>query len=148
MERRWSLVIAALLWAAAVPALGGDRADPVGTANAFRRALEGGNDRGAMSLMAPELLLYESGEQNQSRSDYAAHHMKADMAFLANARVTVLDQKTSAHGALAWVATRSRIATRDGDMISTETMVLRRKKAGWRIVHIHWSSRAASAERD
>lgn len=148
MERRWRLVTAALLWAAAIPAPGGDRTDPVGTVNAFRQALEGGNERAAMSHLAPELLVFESGEQNQSRSDYAAHHMKADMAFLANASVTVLDQMASAHGAVAWVTTRSRIATQDRDVISTETMVLRRKKAGWRIVHIHWSSRAASAEHD
>jgi len=30
-------------------------------------------------------------------------------------------------------------------LVSTETMILRKNADGWRIVHIHWSSRPASA---
>jgi ketosteroid isomerase-like protein len=52
-------------------------------------------------------------------------------------------------GELAWVAsegrTRGRFKERDVDRITTETMVLRRQAGGWRIIHVHWSSRAASA---
>lgn len=125
-----------------------DAASPVSTVNAFRQALETGNERAALELLAPELLVYESGDQNRTRSEYAAHHLMADMAFLAKVRVRVLDQSTSAEGALAWVATRSRITGGPIDLIGTETMVLRRDPDGWRIVHVHWSSRPATRNDD
>lgn len=48
-------------------------------------------------------------------------------------------------GATAWVGTESEVHTsKDGKaltLLSTETMVLKQTAAGWRIVHIHWSSR-------
>ena len=57
-----------------------------------------------------------------------------------------LKQRTAqATGDLAWVGSESELhATKDGKpltVLSTETMVLKLGKAGWRIVHIHWSSR-------
>lgn len=125
-----------------------DQASPVRTVNAFRLALERGNEGAALELLAPELLVYESGDQNRTRGEYAAHHLTADMAFLAKSRVRVLDQRASGDGALAWVATRSRITWPSGDLVGTETMVLRREPDGWRIVHVHWSSRPATRNDD
>ncbi len=49
-----------------------------------------------------------------------------------------------AHGELAWVATGARMRTtrqKQLDLVTTETMVLRKMTDGWRIVHIHWSNR-------
>jgi len=51
-----------------------------------------------------------------------------------------------AAGNLAWVASEGRATgTYKGkaiDSVTTESMVLRRSGAGWKIVHIHWSSAA------
>ena len=55
-------------------------------------------------------------------------------------------------GDLAWVASEGRTRgrykdrdiDRDIDRITTETMILRRVGGVWRIVHVHWSSRAAA----
>lgn len=60
-----------------------------------------------------------------------------------------LTRRTGAtSGDLAWVAsegrTRGRYKDRDIDRITTETMILRRVGGVWRIVHVHWSSRAAA----
>ena len=48
----------------------------------------------------------------------------------------------------AWVATRSRLTGefqgKHVDSDSTETLVMHKTADGWRIAHIHWSSRAAS----
>lgn len=123
-----------------------DSATPESTAAAFRRALESGQEQAALALLAPDVLVYESGDRNRSRDEYAARHLRADLAFLAKARVRQLEQKAWAHGDLAWVATRSRIAGRSLELIGTETLVLRRTPEGWRIVHIHWSSRPARRE--
>jgi ketosteroid isomerase-like protein len=51
-------------------------------------------------------------------------------------------------GDLAWVASEASLSGNVSDkpvnVIGTETIVLRRTLAGWRIVHIHWSSRAGT----
>lgn len=120
-------------------------ADPVVAVSAFRRALETGDRVTALELLSPDLVVYESGDVDATRADYAAHHLDADLAFLARAKVKVLQQSASRDGALALVTTRSRTATPSGDLIGTETMVLRLGAQGWRIVHIHWSSRRATA---
>lgn len=148
MNRLIGLVIGMVLGVVPFGLSATDSATPVGAVNAFRHALASGDEQAALALLAPELLVYETGDQNRTRGEYAAHHLKADMAFLANARVRVLDQRTSADGALASVATRSRITWPSGDLVGTETMVLRREPDGWRIVHVHWSSRPAARNDD
>ena len=132
-----------LLWSAS-PAIARDL-DPLGTASAFGAALAAGDEATVKSLLAPDVLIYESGGQENSRDEYAAHHMKADMAFLAKAQVQVIERKHGASGDLAWVATRSRTTgtyqDKAFDIYGTESLVLRRTTAGWRIVHVQWSSR-------
>ncbi|MDZ4811422.1 MAG: nuclear transport factor 2 family protein [Pseudomonadota bacterium] len=60
--------------------------------------------------------------------------------------MTALKRRTAqATADLAWVASESEIHTMKGkEMLmidSTETMMLRKSGASWKIVHIHWSSR-------
>ncbi len=93
---------------------------------------------------APELLVYESGSQESSRDEYAAQHLKEDIAFLARSRREVLSRAEGGDAAYAWVSTRSRLTVQGkGKTVvlpSAETMVLKNTREGWRIVHIHWSS--------
>lgn len=128
-------------------ALARDMADPVGTVNAFQAAIANGDEGVVRSLLAPDVLIYESGGQERSRDEYTSHHMKGDMEFLRNAQIQKLDQRQHGRGDLAVVSTRSRITGQHKDKAidihSTETMVLKRNAAGWQIVHIHWSSRPA-----
>ena len=53
-------------------------------------------------------------------------------------------------GDLAWIGSESELhASKDSKpvtLLSTETMVLRKTGADWRIVHIHWSSRPKKAK--
>ena len=98
----------------------------------------------AGALLADDALVLESGNAERSRAEYLAAHAGADAIFLQQASVRRIHRVARAAGNLAWVATESEISTqRDGKPVvlrSTETMVLRRTTAGWRIVHIHWSS--------
>lgn len=114
-------------------------------AEAFRRALAAGDEAAVGKLLAPEVLIYESGGQESSRDEYMSHHMKGDMAFLAKSQMQIIERKHGANGNLAWVATRARITgvhrDKPVDIYSTESLVLERKPEGWRIVHIQWSSR-------
>ena len=118
--------------------------DPTATVNQFRGALQDGNLAQVLALLAPDVLIYEAGEQQVSRDEYAARHLKADIALLATVYVDVLAQTGRVDGNTAWVTTRSRLVSREADPRApatvTETIVLRRLAADWRIVHVHWSS--------
>ena len=147
MNMQRTLGLGLLLLSAAMPVRARDLADPAATASAFSAALAAGDEATVKALLAPDVLIYESGGQEASRDEYGAHHMKADMAFLGAAQVKVLDRKSGASGDLAWVATRSRITgthkDKPFDLYSTESLVLKRAPDGWRIVHVQWSSSPA-----
>lgn len=113
--------------------------------DAFHAALKGGETDKALSLLADDALVFEGGESERSKTEYAASHLAADAAFSAAVTTVVTRRVGRRAGDLAWIATESRTTgryrDRDIDSVGTETMVLRREGAGWRIVHIHWSSR-------
>jgi len=121
-------------------------ADPAAAVDDFQKRLATGNTAGAAALLDPAVLIFESGDAEKSRAEYAAHHLPADAKFLAGAQVQVLTRQGGAAGDLAWVATESRIRTsgpKPSNLFSTETMILERSHEGWRVAHIHWSSRPA-----
>lgn len=120
---------------------------PAAVVDAFEAAIAKG-DEAAAALLAPGVLIYESGGQESSREEYVSHHMKSDMAFLAGSKREMLSRSEGGDDQHAWVATRSRIVARhqgkDVDLFSTGSVMLKRTPEGWRIVHIHWSSRPAA----
>lgn len=111
----------------------------------FSAALQGGDLKQVAELLADDVLILESGGAERSRAHYLSGHATRDAAFLKSAHVQVKQRTAHAAGDLAWVATESELhASKDGKpitLMSSETMVLRRNASGWRIVHIHWSSR-------
>ncbi len=125
-------------------------AAPTATVEAFQRALAAGDTTSAEALLDPNVQVFESGGIERSRDEYAAQHMQGDAAFLKSATLKLLSRTGDGAGAMAWVASESHITGvaggQDVDLVSTETMVLKRTALGWRIVHIHWSSRKAGAE--
>lgn len=133
--------------APAVPATGIDaQAQPaVAVVEQFSKALQAGDLDAVRTLLADDVLVLESGGAERSREEYLGHHAGADAAFLREAHVQVKQRVAQAEGSLAWVGTESELhTTKDGKpltLLSTETMVLRKVGADWRIVHIHWSSR-------
>jgi ketosteroid isomerase-like protein len=123
-----------------------DAAAPaVAVVDQFSAALVAADFATVESLLDPEVVILESGGAERSRAEYMGHHAKADADFLKQAHIQVTHRAARAEGDVAWVATESEIhANDDGKpmtLLSTETMVLRRAGDGWRIVHIHWSSR-------
>lgn len=121
-------------------------ATAVATLEAFHHALGEGRGADALSLLAEDALIFESGGAEVSRAAYADHHLGADMAFLADMSVTTLGRDLRGEADLVVIMSRTRTTgTRDGraiDLPGTETAVLARGNEGWRIVHLHWSSRA------
>lgn len=117
----------------------------VAVVEAFSKALQAGDLKRAGALLAPDVLILESGGAERSREEYLGNHAISDAAFLKGAHVQVKQRTARVQGALAWVGTESEIhATKDGKPLtlrSTETMILKKTGNDWRIVHIHWSSR-------
>ena len=113
----------------------------VAAVDAFSAALKAGDLRRVEALLDAGVQVLESGGAERSRAEYLQHHAGADAAFLKDASVRVLRRTARAEGALAWVASETELDAGGKTHLGTETMVLARSDAGWRIVHIHWSSR-------
>ena len=116
--------------------------------DSFHAALRRGDTKAALSYLAKDALIYESGGVERGRQEYASHHLGADAAFAQAVPGKVSRRAGETLGNLAWIATEGRTAgTYKGkavDRVTTETMVLRRTGGAWRIVHIHWSSAAGA----
>lgn len=135
------LAIAAPLSAAQPPAAARGAA---ATVDAFHAALHRGDTRAAAALIADDALIFESGGVERSKAEYAGHHLPADAEFSRAVSSVVTKRTAQASGAFAWVASEGRtMGTYHGralNLVTTETMLLRRGGGVWKIVHIHWSS--------
>ena len=57
-----------------------DSAAVAATVQRFHAALAAADSAGAMALLAPEVVILESGD-SESRAEYRAHHLAADIEF-------------------------------------------------------------------
>ena len=119
---------------------------PAAAVDSFHAALAAGDRQAALSALDARVAIFESGGAEMSREEYASHHLESDMQFSRAVSTKVVDRQSHAAGDAAWVLTRThttgRFRDRDVDADGVETMVLRREGGQWRIVHVHWSSRA------
>jgi ketosteroid isomerase-like protein len=123
-------------------------ADAVATVDRFTRALLSNDLDAAAAELDANVVILEMGGAEHSKAEYLAGHAKHDAEFLAAAQLTLRRRAAAASGDVAWVLSESTIKAllKTPDPIdATETMVLRRTAAGWKIVHIHWSSGRAKA---
>jgi len=120
-----------------------DSAYVVSVIEQFHAALAVGDSVGAMALLAPDAVVLEGGSV-ETREEYAAGHLKADMAFLAGMTTEVVSRTITLAEGVAWVSTVSHTdGEYDGRSIKSrgaELMILGRVDDGWRIRAIHWSS--------
>jgi len=130
----------------AAGAVAAEATDAATAVDAFHAALKAGDTAAALTFLAPDVMIFEEGGAERSREEYASHHLGADAAFAAATEAAVSRRSGWADGDVAWIATEGRttgqFSGRAVDRLSAETMVLKRHADGWRIHHIHWSSRA------
>ena len=122
---------------------GGDSAAVARTVEQFHRALAAGDSVGALALLAPDVVIQESGDQ-ESRAEYRSHHLAADIEFARAVRSQQGPIRVRVRGDAAWATststTQGEFRGRAINVASTELMVLTREPGGWRIAVIHWSS--------
>ena len=153
--RRWAplarsiVVTVALSAAIASPdfargSTGVESRDAGATADAFADAIGRGDRAAARELLLPGVLIFESGDAEQSADEYTEHHLPADIIFMAGMKREVQSRQVGGDQTTSWVATETRLRGhykgKALDLNSTETLVLTRTSAGWRIAHAHWSS--------
>jgi ketosteroid isomerase-like protein len=115
------------------------------TVDRFFAALSEGDLKRAGAELDPDVIILESGGGEYSAAEYLGGHAKHDAEFLKGAEHKLGRRTAKVSGELAWIASESELhVQQDGKPVTTasaETMVLRSIRTGWKIVHIHWSSR-------
>lgn len=139
--------VANLLLASALLALtsSASAASPKDTLAAFHDALASGDKARAISLLSPDIAIYEAGHVERSRDEYASHHLGGDIEFARNATRKVLRQTERIDGntAIVWEEseTTGSVRGKPVHVFGTGTAVLEKNGDAWTIVHVHWSSR-------
>lgn len=143
---RITFIIGLLLAMATVArsALTQDEADAAKTVEQFHAALARDDGNAAMTLLATDAVILESGSI-ESRSDYEVHHLPEDIKFAKTVHSTRSNVDVRVEGDTAWLTSQSHAdGAFEGKAIKStgvELSVLTRTDKGWRIRAIHWSSR-------
>ena len=126
-------------------AAGSDRA-PTAVVDAFHAALKAGDAAAAADLMAEDAVIFEQGGAETSKAEYVSGHLPGDIAYGATTVDETTSRRSQVMGSLAVVMSEGRTTGQyEGKPVNrrtTETKVLKKTRAGWRILHVHWSSRA------
>ena len=131
----------------ASPATGfsADSAKAVATVARFHAALSSGDSATALGLLAPDVLVVESGDV-QTREEYRLHHLPADIVFAAAVPSVRTVTQVTINGDVAWITatsnTKGTYRDRPVNSVGAELTVLSRTASGWHIRSIHWSSHA------
>jgi ketosteroid isomerase-like protein len=116
---------------------------PEQAVEAFHDALRNGNAAMALSMLAPDATVFELGQADASRRDYAAVHLSNDMRLAARARRELLARQRGETGDARWITSAYRWVEQGEDAkpptTLAETVILRRAGDRWQIVHFHWS---------
>lgn len=114
----------------------------------FHAALASGDSASALALLAPDVIILESGGV-ETRDEYRSHHLPGDMAFARAVKGERNVTRIVVRGDVAWVSgtsvTQGEYRGRQINSTGAELVVLTRTPEGWRIAAIHWSSRARRA---
>ena len=127
-----------------------DSASVAAVVSRYHRALSDGDSAVALSLLANDATILESGDI-ETRDEYRSHHLPADIEF-ARAVPSVRGRvRAVIQGDAAWAISTSRTqgsySGRVIDSQGAELMVLTREGSGWKIRAIHWSSHASRPSR-
>jgi ketosteroid isomerase-like protein len=120
-----------------------DSAAVVAVVDRFHRALSDGDTVTALSLLAPDALILESGDV-EARDEYRSHHLSADIEFARAVPSTREPVRVALCGDVGWAVSTSRtrgvVGGRTIDSQGAELMVVTRQQGAWKIRAAHWSS--------
>jgi ketosteroid isomerase-like protein len=113
--------------------------------DAFHAALKKGDKAAAQNLLDDHVEIFEQGGIERSKAEYASKHLDSDIAFSAATTRTRKSHGGAMLGNLAYFTSESTVTgtfkKQPVNLMAIETMVLHKSPKGWKILHIHWSSR-------
>ena len=116
----------------------------VAVIEAFHAALAAGDSTAALSHLADDVTILESGGV-EDKDHYRSGHLAGDMRFAQAVRRERGDVSVEVVGDVAWAhstsVTQGRMGDREIDSQGAELVVLGREGGAWKIKAIHWSSR-------
>lgn len=122
--------------------------DPLQVARAYFLALDAGDTERAGGLFAEDSSIFETGGVEGSWAHYLEHHLAPELQAVQSfaTRLGESTAETSRDHSLAWVAwpVEYDIQLTEGRRIEsagTVTFVMALEDGGYRIRHLHWSSR-------
>ena len=122
---------------------------PDNFADEFHEALRQRDRDAVIAMLAADALLFETGYVEISRDAYIKNHFADDADFANVTDYRPLRRRVISDGQNALLLTEASIQGIFGDqrvdLVQAETMVLRRTKTNWEIVHLHWSAHSRQA---
>lgn len=119
-------------------------AEVAAVVDAYHTALAAGDSTTALSLLADDVVILESGGL-ETKAQYRSGHLSGDMRFAQAVPRERSDITVEIQGDVAWAwstsVTEGRMGEREINSQGAELMVLARMGGDWRIRAIHWSSR-------
>ena len=116
----------------------------IAVVDAFRAALASGDSMTALSQLADDVMILESGGV-ETLEQYRSGHLRGDMQFAQTMNRERGEITVTVLGDVAWAHSTSVTTGRRGDReVSSqgaELMVLARVDGRWLIKAVHWSSR-------
>ena len=121
---------------------------PADAVDAFHQALRNKDTAAALSLLDRELVVFEFGVVDPTAEVYAFQHLPFDIDAAAASTWNIENRRVGGEGDVRWVLTTYHVTGRRGDgspvdLMTLETMILRRTSGLFRIVHMHWSTNDA-----
>jgi len=119
-------------------------ADIAFVVGAFHTALAAGDSVTALSHLADDVVILESGGV-EDKQHYRSGHLAGDMRFAQAVPSDRGDIEVTVRGDVAWAHSTSvrqgRMGEREINSQGAELVVLAREGSTWKITAIHWSSR-------
>jgi len=117
---------------------------PADFADAFHEAMRSLNRAQILSMLAPDLVVFETGYLKATRDEYVKTNLSDDADFASVTDYRPLSRGVIGSGEQVVVLTKASIQGIFGDqrvdLEQSETMILRRTPTNWEIVHLHWSA--------
>jgi len=112
--------------------------------NSFMADMAGGKLEAARELMLPGAIVMANGQVLGDRDHYIDGAAKGDAAALGKVHRELLHRDVNVGPNFGWILSEKRLGQPGGKgEVVTETMLLAKSAAGWKITHIHWSGRTA-----
>ncbi len=152
MDTKYYRVVALLCGVVVVMSVGGNSVagqqspeiQVAAVVDAYHAALAAGDSVTALSHLAPDVTILESGGVEDKES-YRSGHLAADMRFAQAVPRERGEIQVKFLGDVAWAystsITQGRFGNREINSQGAELMVLAREDGAWKITAIHWSSR-------